>query len=117
MKKLLLLLALSTFSFGSMAMGFPHNTYKQQRTLSKNIQQKNIVSEIENSLKVNFGELSMVKEDTNVQESLVEMFTNFVVDFFTKTLFGTNVCKVNTTKEIQAERIAVKQDFEYCLVA
>ncbi len=116
MKKLLLLLAITSFSFGSMAMGFPHNTYEQQRTLSKNTKQKNLVNELEKSIKVNLESISIVKEDTNAQ-SFVEMLTNYVVEFFTEKIFGKSIAKCEVLKEAKGECIAIKQDFEYYLVA
>lgn len=116
MKKLLLLLAITSFSFGSMAMGFPHNTYEQQRTLSKNVKQKNLVNELEKSIKVNLESISIVKEDTNAQ-SFVEMLTNYVVEFFTEKIFGKSIAKCEVLKEAKGECIAIKQDFEYYLVA
>lgn len=116
MKKLLLLLAITSFSFGSMAMGFPHNTYEQQRTLSKNIKQKTLVNELEKSIKVNLESISIVKEDTNAQ-SFVEMLTNYVVEFFTEKIFGKKLAECEILKEAKGECIAIKQDFEYYLVA
>lgn len=115
MKKLLLLLAITSFSFGSMAMGFPHNTYEQQRTLSKNIKQKNLVNELEKSIKVNLESISIVKEDTNAQ-SFVEMLTNYVVEFFTEKIFGKKLAECEILKEAKGECIAIKQDFEYYLI-
>lgn len=116
MKKLLLLLAISSFSFVSMAMGFPQNTYEQQRTLSKNIKQKNLVNELGNSIKVNLESITSVEEDTNVQ-SFVEMLTNYVVEFFTEKILGKKLAKCEILKEAKRECIAIKQDFEYNLVA
>lgn len=116
MKKLLLLLAITSFSFGSMAMGFPHNTYEQQRTLSKNIKQKNLVNQLEKSIKVNLENITIVKEDTNVQ-SFVEMLTNYVVEFFTEKLFSKSIAECDVLKETKVECMAIKQDFEYYLVA
>lgn len=116
MKKLLLLLAITSFSFGSMAMGFPHNTYEQQRTLSKNIKQKNLVNQLEKSIKVNLENITIVKEDTNVQ-SFVEMLTNYVVEFFTERLFSKSIAECDVLKETKVECMAIKQDFEYYLVA
>jgi len=116
MKKLLLLLAITSISFGSMAMGFPHNTYEQQRTLSKNIKQKNIVNELESSIKVNLENITSIKEDTNIQESFVEMLTNYVVEFFTEKLFGKSVAKCEILKETKNECLAIKQEFEYYLI-
>ncbi|MER0440533.1 hypothetical protein [Emticicia sp. W12TSBA100-4] len=116
MKKLLLLLAITSISFGSMAMGFPQNTYEQQRTLSKNIKQKNLVNELEKSIKVNLESITSVKEDTNVQ-SFVEMLTNYVVEFFSERLFGKSVAKCEILKETKNECLAIKQEFEYYFVA
>lgn len=115
MKKLLLLLAITSLSFGSMAMGFPQNTYEQQRTLSKNIKQKNLVNELEKSIKVNLESMAIVKEDTNVQ-SFVEMLTDYMVEFFTEKLFGKSMAECEILKESKAECIAIKQDFEYYLI-
>lgn len=115
MKKLLLLLAITCFSFGSMAMGFPQNTYEQQRTLSKNIKQKNLVNELEKSIKVNLESITIVKEDTNAQ-SFVEMLTNYVVEFFTEKIFGKSVVDCKILKETKNECFALKQDFEYYLI-
>lgn len=116
MKKLLLLFAITSFSFGSMAMGFPHNTYEQQRTLCKNIKQKNLVNELEKSIKVNLESITIVKEDTDVQESFVEMLTNYVVEFFTEKIFGKKLAACNVLKEAKVECVAIKQDFEYYLI-
>lgn len=116
MKKLLLLLTITSFSFGSMAMGFPHNTFEQQRTLNKNIKEKSLVNELEKSIKVNYESIAIVKEDTNVQ-SFVEMLTDFVVEFFTEKIFGKKLAKCEVLKEAKGECVAIKQDFEYYLVA
>ncbi|MFN3488741.1 MAG: hypothetical protein ACK4YV_06395 [Emticicia sp.] len=116
MKKLLLFLAITSFSFGSMAMGFPHNTYEQQRTLSKNIKQKNLVNELEKSIKVNLESITIAKEETNVQ-SFVEMLTSYVVEFFTEKILGKKLAECETLKDAKGECIAIKQDFEYYLVA
>ena len=99
-----------------MAMGFPHNTYEQQRILSKNIKQKNLVNELENSIKVNLESIAIVKEDTNVQESFVEILANYVLEFFTEKLFGKSVVDCKTLKETKSECVAIKQDFEYYLI-
>ncbi|MDZ7934001.1 MAG: hypothetical protein U5M51_03310 [Emticicia sp.] len=115
MKKLLLLLAITSFSFGSMAMGFPHNTYEQQRTLSKNIKQKNLVNELEKSIKVNLENISIEKENTNAQ-SFVEMLTNYVVEFFTEKLFSKSIAEYDVLKEAKGECVAIKKDFEYYLI-
>lgn len=116
MKKLLLLLSITSFSYASMAMGFPQNTYEQQRTLSKNIKQKNLVNELENSIKVNLESITSVKEDTNVQ-SFVEILTNYVVEFFTEKILGKKLAECEILKETKNECLAIKQEFDYYFVA
>lgn len=115
MKKLLLLLAINSFSFCSMAMGFPHNTLEQQRTLNKNIKKKSLVNELEKSIKVNIESIVIVKEDTNVQ-SFIEMITDYVVEFFTEKIFGKRLAEFKILKEAKVEYLAIKQDFEYYLM-
>jgi len=115
MKKLLLLLAITSFSFGSMAMGFPHNTYEQQRTLSKNIKKKSLVNELEKSLKVNIESIAIVKEDTYVK-SFVEMLTDYVVEFFTEKIFVKRLSELKILKEAKVEYLVIKQDFYYFLI-
>jgi hypothetical protein len=115
MKKLLLLLAINSFSICSMAMGFPHNTFEQQRTLNKNIKKKSLVNELEKSIKVNIESIAIVKEDTNVQ-SFIEMLTDYVVEFFTEKIFGKRLAEFKILKEAKVEYLAIKQDFEYYLI-
>lgn len=115
MKKLLLLLAINSFSFCSMAMGFPHNTFEQQRTLNKNIKKKSLVNELEKSIKVNIESIAIIEEDTNVQ-SFVEMLADYVVEFFTEKMFGKRLAECKILKEAKVERVAIKQDFEYYLI-
>nr|WP_299419159.1 hypothetical protein [uncultured Emticicia sp.] len=115
MKKLFLLLAITFFSFCSMAMGFPHNTFEQQRTLNKNIKKKSLVNELEKSLKANIESISIVKEDTNVQ-SFMEMLTNYVVAFFTEKIFGKRLAECKILKEVKVEWVVIKQNFECYLI-
>jgi hypothetical protein len=115
MKKLLLLLAINSFSFCSMAMCFPHNTFEQQRTLNKNIKKKSLVNELEKSIKVNIESIAIIEEDTNVQ-SFVEMLADYVVEFFTEKMFGKRLAECKILKEAKVERVAIKQDFEYYLI-
>lgn len=115
MKKLLLLLAITSFSFCSMAMGFPHNTFEQQRTLNKNIKKKSLVNEFEKSITVNIERISIEKEDTNVQ-SFMEMLTNYVVAFFSEKIFGNSLAECKILKEAKVECVVIKQDFEYYLL-
>jgi len=115
MKKLFLLLAITFFSFSSMAMGFPHNTFEQQRTLNKNIKKKSLVNELEKSLKANIESISIVKEDTNVQ-SFMEMLTNYVVAFFTEKIFGKRFADCKILKEVKVEWVVIKQNFECYLI-
>ena len=115
MKKLLLFLTIASISFGSMAMGFPHNTYEQQRTLSKNIKKKSLVNELEKSLKVNIESIALVKEDTYVK-SFVEMLTDYVVEFFTEKIFVKRLSELKILKEAKVEYLVIKQDFYYFLI-
>ena len=115
MKKLLLLLAINSFSICSMAMGFPHNTFEQQRTLNKNIKKKSLVNEFEKSITVNIERISIVKEDTNVQ-SFMEMLTNYVVAFFSEKIFGNRMAECKILKEAKVECVVIKQDFEHSLL-
>ena len=98
-----------------MAMGFPHNTFEQQRTLNKNIKKKSLVNELEKSIKVNIESIAIVKEDTNVQ-SIIEMITDYVVEFFTEKIFGKRLAEFKILKEAKVEYLAIKQDFEYYLM-
>jgi hypothetical protein len=115
MKKLLLFLTIASISFGSMAMGFPHNTYEQQRTLSKNIKKKSLVNELEKSLKVNIESIALVNEDTYVK-SFVEMITDYVVEFFTEKIFVKRLSELKILKEAKVEYLVIKQDFYYFLI-
>ena len=107
MKKLFLLLAITFFSFCSMAMGFPHNTFEQQRTLNKNIKKKSLVNELEKSLKVNIESIALVKEDTYVK-SFVEMLTDYVVEFFTEKIFVKRLSELKILKEAKVVYLANK---------
>jgi len=107
MKKLLLLLAITSFSFGSMAMGFPHNTYEQQRTLSKNIKKKSLVNELEKSLEVNIESIAIAKEDTYVK-SFVEMIADYLVEFFKEKIFGKRIGELKILKEAKVVYLAIK---------
>jgi hypothetical protein len=115
MKKLLLLLAINSFSFSSIAMGFPHNTCEQQRILSKNIKQKSLINKLEKSIKVNVERISSVKEDTSVK-SFVEMLTDYLVKFFTEKILGKRLTEFKIMQEAKVEYLVLKQDFEFYLI-
>jgi hypothetical protein len=117
MKKLLLLLTITLFSFNSMAMGFPQNTYSQQRALSKG--SKGILKTPLQTLEVGIKDtLEQLKNnEENTQKSFVEMVVNYVVHFFAEKVFEQKSISVKCFNKHELDCVAIKKDFEYyCLV-
>lgn len=102
-------------SFGSMAMGFPQNTYEQQRALSRNIKSQTLVKHLESSIEANIQ--SIVTEDSGNQLSIIETLANYMVELFTEKLLNEKVNAINVVKETKGLCVAIKKDFEYNLVA
>ncbi len=115
MKKLILLLTITSISFGSMAMGFPQNTHEQQRALTKNIKSETLVKHLESSIEANIQDI--VAEDTDSHLSIIETLVNYVVAFFTEKLLNEKVNAINVIEETKGVCVAIKKDFEYNLVA
>ena len=99
-------------SFGSVAMGFPQNTYQQQRALSKQLKSKTLVKYLETSLKTNIQ--SVVVEDEK-HVSIIELLANYVVELFTEKLINKKVNAFKKIVEANEVRVAVRKDFEYHL--
>lgn len=118
MKKLLLLISLTLFSLGSMAMGFPHNSYTQQKSLTSSIKKatpKTPMQVIEVKITDTFEQLNDVEAD--MPNSLVEMMVNYVVDFFSEKIFDhKTVISTENLEKCRMECVAVKKDFEYYLI-
>lgn len=98
-----------------MAMGFPQNTYQQQRDLSKNLKSKILVTQLESSIEANIQDI--VAEDTDSHLSIIETLANYVVAFFTEKLLNEKVNAINIVEETKSVCVAIKKDFEYNLVA
>jgi hypothetical protein len=100
-----------------MAIGFPQNTYEQQRKLSMNTKKYSLAKQLQ-SLEVRLEEtvVNTAKGDTNTQESLVEMIANYVIRFFTEKIFDKKTLSLNTATEVRMEYSAIKKDFEYCII-
>jgi hypothetical protein len=114
MKKLLLLLTVTLFSLSSMAMGFPQNTYSQQRALnksSKKIEIKTSLQKIEVGIKDTLANLK--KEEESTQKSFVEMVVNYVVHFFAEKVFEQKTVSIKCFNKHELNCIAIKKDFEY----
>lgn len=117
MKKLLLLLTITLVSLNSMAMGFPQNTYSQQRALNKSsrtIATKTPLQTLEVGLKDTLENLK--KSEENTQKSFVEMVVNYVVHFFTEKMLERKTVAIKCFDRHELECVAVKNDFEYYLI-
>jgi hypothetical protein len=117
MKKLLLLLIVTFVSLNSMAMGFPQTTIEQQQALTKSNKRYEFVSQIqtlENKIKETV--VSVTQQDTSMQESFVEMITDYVIHFFTDKIFDKKTIAVETIKGLKVEYVAIKKDFEFCFI-
>jgi hypothetical protein len=117
MKKLLLLLTLTIVSLNSIGMGFPQNTYEQQRALTKNTKKMALVDEFKTlEVTLEASVINAAQEDTKTQESLVQMVADYVIRFFTEKIFDKKSMSVNTVREVRAECVAIKKDFEFCII-
>lgn len=115
MKKLLLFFALTIISLNTMAMGFPQNTYMQQRALTKN--QK--ITAIKNITEVQTKLVSEVSEVSIEQDfSLVEMISDFIVKLFFREISSAKevALKAKEAKLTHFDFVAIKQDFEYSVI-
>lgn len=101
-----------------MAMGFPQNTYSQQRALSKSskkIEFKTPLQTLEVDIKDTLEEFKNNEEST--QKSFVEMVVNYVVHFFAEKVFEQKSVSVKCFDKHELDCVAIKKDFEYyCLV-
>ena len=117
MKKLLLLLTITMCSFGSMAMGFPQNTYKQQRILNKNAKKTELSSSLQTlevGIKNSLEQLENEQEST--QKSFVELVVNYVVRFFAEKVFEQKSVTFKPFDKHELNCVAIKKDFDYCLI-
>ena len=117
MKKLLLLLTITLVSLNSMAMGFPQNTYSQQRALnnsSQTIALKTPLQTLEVRLKDTLGNLE--KSEGSTQKSFVEMVVNYVVHFFAEKIIERKSISIKCFDRHKLDYVAVKNDFEYYLI-
>jgi hypothetical protein len=101
-----------------MAMGFPQNTYSQQRNLSKNsrkVELKTPLQTLEVGLKDTLEQLNNKEKST--QKSFVEMVVNYVVHFFAEKVFEQKSISIKCFDKHELDCVAIKKDFEYyCLV-
>lgn len=101
-----------------MAMGFPQNTYSQQRSLSKNLRKvelKTPLQTLEVGLKDTLKQLNNKEKST--QKSFVEMVVNYVVHFFAEKVFEQKSISIKCFDKHELDCVAIKKDFEYyCLV-
>ena len=99
-------------------MGFPQNTYSQQRALSKSskkIQMKTSLQKIEVGIKDTLEKFKNDEEGT--QKSFVEMVVNYVVHFFAEKVFEQKTVSIKCFEKHELDCVAIKKDFEYyCLV-
>lgn len=115
MKKLLLFFALTIISLNTMAMGFPQNTYMQQRALTKNQKITVIknISEVQTKLVSELSEVS-IEQDF----SLVEMISDFIVKLFCREISSAKeiALKAKEAKLHHFDFVAIKQDFDYSVI-
>jgi hypothetical protein len=100
-----------------MAMGFPQNTYSQQRALSKNskkIEFKTPIQTLEVGIKDTLESLKTAEEST--KKSFVEMVVSYVVRFFAEKVFEQKSVSMKCFDKHEIAYVAIKKDFEYCLV-
>jgi len=113
MKKLLLIFAAIIISINSMGMGFPQNTYTQQRTISKT-EKKSVISLpvqiVETSIE---NDLESKLEVNSSQRSVVEMLANYIVSLFTEKLFQNKALAIETFQKSSLECFAIKNDCDY----
>lgn len=100
-----------------MAMGFPQNTYSQQRDLSKNskkIKFKTPIQTLEVGIKDTLENLKVAEKST--KKSFVEMVVSYVVHFFAEKVFEQKSVSMKCFDKQEIEYVAIKKDFEYCLI-
>ena len=117
MKKLLLLFAVGLISLNSMAMGFPQNTYSQQRALNKNLHTiafKTPLQTLEVGLKDTLENIK--KSDGSTQKSFVEMVVNYVVHFFAEKIIEQKSIFTKYFDGHKLDCVTVKNEFEYCSI-
>ena len=117
MKKLLLILTITIFSLNSMAMGFPQNTYSQQRALNKASKKAEFKIPLQ-TLEVGFNDTlnQLKKDEESTQQSFVGMIVNYVVHFFAKKVFEQKTVGIKCFDKHDLDCVAIKKDFEYCLI-
>jgi hypothetical protein len=118
MKKLLLLLAITLISLSSMAMGFPNNSYSQQKALYKNSNRVAFKTPLQ-TIEVGFtNTLEQLKNnEESTRKSLVEMVVNYVVILFAEKVFEQKASVgIKNFDKCQLESVAIKKDFEYHLI-
>lgn len=98
-----------------MAMGYPQNTYEQQRTLTKSSKKTELVNQIQ-TLENCIKEKVKNNEEVKAQFSFVEMVTNFVIQFFTKNILQKEIATIKHSKDMNVEYLAVKKEFEFCII-
>ncbi len=98
-------------------MGFPQNTYEQQRMLSKNAKKSVLSSQLQN-LKNNITQTieSIGQDESTMQESFVEMVANYVIRFFTESILEKKSISIKALNEGHLEFVAIKNDFDYYLI-
>ena len=98
-------------------MGFPQNTYSQQRALSKSsnrVALKTPIQTLELGIKDTLENLKTTEEST--KKSFVEMVVNYVIHFFAEKVFEKKSVSVKCFDGHELNSVAIKQDFEYHLI-
>lgn len=95
-------------------MGFPQNTYSQQRALNKSSKKNEIKTSLQN-IEVGIKDTlaNLKEEEESSQKSFVEMVVNYVVHFFAEKVFEQITISIQYSDKHALDCVAIKKDFEY----
>ncbi|MCU0324675.1 MAG: hypothetical protein MUF45_05420 [Spirosomaceae bacterium] len=112
MKKLFFIVALLIVSYGSMAMGFPHNTNTHHR-LHVKANSKVLVTEKASAIVKNKISDKVSNNSDQHESSFVEIFINYVFKLFCREVSKSS--NSLTFNEGSIEMVAIKQDLDLSL--
>jgi L-cysteine desulfidase len=112
MKKFILLIALTLFGFGAMSMGFPHNTYTQERLKGNTAKKLHLVEKV-----VAKNKIADLSNKATESLSFVEIIVKCVVKlFFTEVSNSSKDLAMNCTKQHTSQLEAIKNENELSIV-
>lgn len=98
-----------------MALGFPHNTYNQQRRLTQPTAKTASLKEAQ-VLNTSLVTLESNSEEVSTQASFLEMLADYLINLFKESISHSRSMAMNGFQKTQCEYFAIKYDFEYQLV-